>query len=78
MFKYFWIIILVIAALAFIGYTIYAIKDVISSADEKDTLVDLWDDFVLCYEELVMIWIIILIITCIASLIVWAVSTFGG
>lgn len=78
MFKYFWIIILVIAALAFIGYTIYAIKDVISSADEKDTLVDLWDDFVLCYEELVMIWVIILIITCIVSLIVWAVSSFGG
>ncbi len=78
MFKYLWIIAVAILVLAFIAYTVYAIKDVIDSANEEDTLCDLWDDFILRYEELVVIWLLIFIITTFVSFLVWVCTNFGG
>lgn len=78
MFKYLWIIVLVIVVLAFIGYTVYAIKNVIDSAKETDTFLDLFGRFIWDYEVLVGVWAFIFIFTCIASFAAWVMATCGG
>lgn len=82
MFKYLWIIMLVFFALAFVGYTVFAIyksaKEAIdyaetvydSSVDIKWILSETWDNFVNNYDLLTVLWLIILVIVSVALFVI--------
>lgn len=80
MFKYLWIIILIIFICAIVGYTIYIAYESFKEASEKETndikevLLETWDSIVMYHEPLVMSWLIILIVGTIVLFIVSIVS----
>lgn len=90
MFKYVWIIMLVIAAIIFIGYTIYAIYDSYMSAtlykdddcDIKLLLSETFEYLWLTHGTVFFVWIVIFLSTIVGtflfSFIEYSSSIIGG
>ena len=88
MFKYVWIIMLVIAAVIFIGYTIYAIYDSYCDSiicvtrpgiehDIKWILFKTLDNFRWRYDTLCGVWCVILV-AIIFSIFAFSLYVYGG
>lgn len=64
MFKYLWIIVLVILGISFIAYTIWAVMEALS---ENESIYDAVEAFIEEHTECFLIWVIILVVITIMS-----------
>lgn len=71
MFKYLWIIVLVILGISFIAYTIWAVMEALS---ENDSIYDAVEDFAEEHTTCFVIWVAIIIIITFISAYQYATS----
>lgn len=71
MFKYLWIIVLVILGISFIAYTIWAVMETLS---ENDSIYDAVEDFAEEHTTCFVIWVAIIIIITFISAYQYATS----